>query len=134
MKDSCKGFDTRVAMGNGVPKLRYDFHGLDASVDDQTFYLAPVFAPQNNSDADFQYYHRFSGNTANTANLAIDVDIDMGAWRMMHLDGPDERTKWFAMGRKDRHLYVPSFESVNEILNLSGTIGWQGGSHVASRL
>ncbi|KAB8291786.1 hypothetical protein EYC80_006581 [Monilinia laxa] len=122
MKDSCEYFDTRISMGTHFPESQYNIRSLDQSVHDQTFFLAPVFAPQADITAKYQYYHRFSGNTANTAHLAIDVDLENAIWRMMELDGPDERTKWAAVGRKRDNAALPAFENVNQTVIYNGTI------------
>ncbi|ESZ94521.1 hypothetical protein SBOR_5101 [Sclerotinia borealis F-4128] len=126
MKDSCKGFNTRIKMGRTWARSKYHLRSLSASVDNQTFYLTPVFAPQVQSNATYQYYHRFSGNTVNTAHIAVDVDIDNGFWRVMHLDGPDERTKWWAIGRRYSKVEFPIFENINETEKLRGTIEKRG--------
>ncbi|KAI9641549.1 hypothetical protein NHQ30_010361 [Ciborinia camelliae] len=126
MKDSCKGYDTRVMMGTKVPRSTYDFRSLSASVADQSFYLAPIFEPQVDSNQTYQYYHRFSGDSANSANIAIDVDVDNGVWRAMQLSEPDERTKWLALGRKSADGALPQFKNVNATEWANGTIESHG--------
>ncbi|QSZ37858.1 hypothetical protein DSL72_008958 [Monilinia vaccinii-corymbosi] len=126
MKDSCEGFDTRIVMGTRTPRSTYYLRSLDPSVDEQTFFLAPVFAPQVGSNEPYQYYHRFSGNSAHTAHLAVDVDIDKGAWRLVELDGPDERTAWYAIGRKYTDSPLPTFAHTNETERYNGTLEKRG--------
>ncbi|CAD6441217.1 97db6718-4911-40bf-8f10-bb48f66e51f3 [Sclerotinia trifoliorum] len=122
MKDSCEGFNTRVKMGTRFVKSKYDLHSLNASIDDQTFYLAPVLAPEIDSNATYQYFHRFSGNTANMAHLTVDVDIDNGVWRWGSFDGPDERTKWWATSRKNDKQDLPIFDNITLTEHWNGTI------------
>ncbi|KAF7926326.1 uncharacterized protein EAE98_006621 [Botrytis deweyae] len=112
MKDSCRGFDTRVKIGTRFSASTYTLHSLNASIDNQTFYLAPVLAPKFGSKEPYQYFHRFSGSTANTANYAIDVDIDNGVWRELHFNGTDELTKWWASGRKQYPSVHPIFDNI----------------------
>ncbi|RAL60892.1 hypothetical protein DID88_010217 [Monilinia fructigena] len=40
----------------------------------------------------------------------------------MELDGPDERTKWAAVGRKRDNAALPAFENVNQTVIYNGTI------------
>ncbi|TGO81070.1 hypothetical protein BPOR_1375g00010 [Botrytis porri] len=124
MKDSCHGFNTRVEIGTRFAASTYTLHSLNASIDNQTFYLAPVLAPKFGSKEPYQYFHRFSGNTTNTANFAIDVDVDNGVWREVHFDGTDELTKWWASGRKQYPSVHPVFDNITTIesaTKLNGT-------------
>ncbi|KAF7897952.1 uncharacterized protein EAF01_008918 [Botrytis porri] len=124
MKDSCHGFNTRVEIGTRFAASTYTLHSLNASIDNQTFYLAPVLAPKFGSKEPYQYFHRFSGNTTNTANFAIDVDVDNGVWREVHFDGTDELTRWWASGRKQYPSVHPVFDNITTIesaTKLNGT-------------
>ncbi|TGO12501.1 hypothetical protein BTUL_0087g00140 [Botrytis tulipae] len=112
MKDSCHGFDTRVEIGTRFAASTYTLYSLNDSVNNQTFYLAPVLAPKFGSKEPYQYFHRFSGSTTNTANFAIDVDIDNGVWRELHFNGTDELTKWWASGRKQYPSAHPIFDNI----------------------
>ncbi|TGO67206.1 hypothetical protein BOTNAR_0046g00080 [Botryotinia narcissicola] len=112
MKDSCHGFDTRVEIGTRFAASTYTLYSLNESVNNQTFYLAPVLAPKFGSKEPYQYFHRFSGSTTNTANFAIDVDIDNGVWRELHFNGTDELTKWWASGRKQYPSVHPIFDNI----------------------
>ncbi|KAF7944416.1 hypothetical protein EAE96_010812 [Botrytis aclada] len=114
MKDSCHGFDTRVEIGTSFAASTYTLYSLNSSIENQTFYLATVLAPKFGSKEPYQYFHRFSGNTTNTANFAIDVDIDNGVWRELHFNGTDELTKWWASGRKQYPSVHPIFDNVTE--------------------
>ncbi|KAM0174249.1 hypothetical protein ACHAPF_006228 [Botrytis cinerea] len=113
MKDSCQGFETRVEIGTHFAASTYTLRSLNASIENQTFYLAPIITPQFGSKAPYQYFHRFSGSTANTPNYAIDVDIDHGVWRELHFNGTDELTKWWASGRKKYPSVHPIFDNIN---------------------
>lgn len=130
MKNSCKGFGARVEMGTSYVKSNYTIRSLNASISDQTFYLAPIFEPQVDSDAPYQYFHRFSGSTASTANFAFDFDLDNWVYRLVKFDGPDERTKWLASGRKHHRDKLPIFDNVNQTEILNGTIEAKSGSHL----
>ncbi|APA15405.1 hypothetical protein SS1G_09072 [Sclerotinia sclerotiorum 1980 UF-70] len=129
MKDSCEGFDTRVKMGTHFAESKYDLHSLNASIEDQTFYLAPVIAPEIDSNATYQYFHRFSGDTANMAHFTVDVDVDNGVWRWGTFDGPDERTKWWAANRKDDEKVLPIFENITLTEYWNGIIE-EGNGHL----
>lgn len=124
MKDSCHGFDTRVEIGTRFAASTYTLYSLNDSINNQTFYLAPVLAPKFGSKEPYQYFHRFSGSTTNTANFAIDVDIDNRVWRELHFNGTDGLTKWWASGRKQYPSVHPIFDNITTIesaTKLNGT-------------
>ncbi|KAM0156520.1 hypothetical protein ACHAQE_006335 [Botrytis cinerea] len=130
MKDSCQGFETRVEIGTHFAASTYTLRSLNASIENQTFYLAPIITPQFGSKAPYQYFHRFSGSTANTPNYAIDVDIDHGVWRELHFNGTDELTKWWASGRKKYPSVHPIFDNINtneSATKLNGTFVTRNG-------
>lgn len=126
MKDSCKGYDTRIRMGTNEPNSVYNLTSLNQTIGRHQFYLAPLFAPRANSNEQFQYFHRFSGNTRVTDDFAVDVDINNGVWRFVNFDGTDQRTKWIAEGRK-ASKFLPSFNSMNETVTESGRIEYRNG-------
>ncbi|EMR85721.1 putative capsule polysaccharide biosynthesis protein [Botrytis cinerea BcDW1] len=130
MKDSCQGFETRVEIGTHFAASTYTLRSLNASIENQTFYLAPIITPQFGSKVPYQYFHRFSGSTANTPNYAIDVDIDHGVWRELHFNGTDELTKWWASGRKKYPSVHPIFDNINtneSATKLNGTFVTRNG-------
>jgi len=130
MTDSCQGFATRVEIGTHIAASTYTLRSLNASIENQTFYLAPIITPQFGSKAPYQYFHRFSGSTANTPNYAIDVDIDHGVWRELHFNGTDELTKWWASGRKKYPSVHPIFDNINtneSATKLNGTFVTRNG-------
>ncbi|KAJ8068472.1 hypothetical protein OCU04_004026 [Sclerotinia nivalis] len=109
-------------MGTNFAEFKYDLRSLNASIDNQTFYLAPVLVPKIDSNETYQYFHRFSGNSANMAHFTVDVDVDNGVWRWGAFDGPDERTKWWAASRKDDNEDLPIFDNITLTEHWNGTI------------
>jgi hypothetical protein len=81
------------------------------------------------SDTPFQYYHRLSGSTSNTSNIAIDIDFGKRAWRMMELNATDTVNVWAALnstvGTKGKGLAglpsLPKFRPVSEKQIRNGT-------------
>jgi hypothetical protein len=129
MKNSCRGYNTRVEMwknlGYGTQSAyKYNFHSIDWTVEDHTYYLAPTFEPKVDSDDAYQYYYRFTGNTTNGGYLAVDVDYDNSVWRMLQLNGRDGAATWAAVGHSTESLIgsMPRFPKVDTTPMLNGTI------------
>ncbi|PQE09442.1 hypothetical protein CJF31_00011703 [Rutstroemia sp. NJR-2017a BVV2] len=129
MKNSCRGYNTRVEMwknlGYGTESAyKYNFHSIDWTVEDHTYYLAHTFEPKVDSDDAYQYYYRFTGKTTNGGYLAVDIDYDNSVWRMLQLTGQDGAATWAAVGHSTESLIgsMPRFQHVDTTPMLNGTI------------
>ncbi|KAG9229581.1 hypothetical protein BJ875DRAFT_387058, partial [Amylocarpus encephaloides] len=87
-RDSCNGFNTRVKMNYGkLNLLQFNFHSLDTSIPRKTFYLDPAANVKNAEP--FQVYDRISGGTSTNTSMAVDIDLDHHAWRIMRQNDTD---------------------------------------------
>ncbi|KAM3082204.1 hypothetical protein ACMFMG_004653 [Clarireedia jacksonii] len=138
MKDSCRGYDTRVAMwmnlGYGTKSsYEYNFQSIQWMAEDRSYYLAPTFEPKIESDDAYQYFYRFTGNTNSAGHIAVDVDYDNGVWRMLKLSDEDKESKWAAVGHLTESLIgsMPRFQEISTTSMLNGTMVFTSdGSHL----
>ena len=90
-----------------IPAQELKFRSIVPTAKDQTFHLAPHLDVAIHSSAPFQSYYRLSRSGPNTRHIAVDVDIQKHAWRIMHLNDTDLANQWLATGR---HAQVTSLE------------------------
>jgi len=73
-----------------------------------------------------------SGSTANTPYIAVDVDLQHGLWRIMHLNDTDVANIWVAknystpVSDKDRAPELPEFAAISLRLIKNGTFNKVG--------
>ncbi|CZR65441.1 uncharacterized protein PAC_15341 [Phialocephala subalpina] len=125
MKDSCKGFNTRINMDGGDHALeeRFKMHSFTPKVEDQELFLAPRLKPNTRSNGNtktFQYFYRLSGSTDKTKNIAVDVDIENRAWRLMKFNATDLENKWLAYDYR-HHAKIPTFSNTDFKIIENGT-------------
>lgn len=153
MRNSCKGYDTRIRMDKcgfsystfevGIltsllddenlkrfesPAQKFNISGLSHNQQNQIFYLASHLQPAYNTAAPFQHYYRLSGS-ANIPHLAVDVDLENRVWRVLRLNNSDEVNKFLAGQNEEGSRRVPLFQPVNEICVINGTFNKVSSSH-----
>ncbi|KAE8446968.1 hypothetical protein EG329_011450 [Mollisiaceae sp. DMI_Dod_QoI] len=121
MKDSCKGFNTRINMDAGLGHdSRFIFRSLSPNVDGHNCYLASRLEPNIlNHTTPFQYFYRLSGSTNRTKNIAIDVDLEHREWRMLRLNDTELVNQWLAYDFRHQKS-LPSFYTVKSEIIKSG--------------
>lgn len=95
---------------------------MSPNVDAHDFYLATRFEPNFRSNAStFEYFYRLSGSTDRTKNVAIDVDIENRAWRLLKLNDTDVANKWLAYDFRNYDQYKPTFKPISYTVMEKGT-------------
>lgn len=111
------------------PAREFTLRSLDSSTEDLYFYLESHLLPQFNTQEPFRHYHRFGGANSEGENLAVDVDTEEQAWRMMSLSGQVESNQWLATNSRllktGNPPTLPQFSNATEALIRRGTFGYK---------
>jgi hypothetical protein len=119
--------------GDIKPAQEFKFVSLGTEDKNQTFYLGAHFEPKPGSREHFQYYYRFGGLTNDERNLAVDVDADRRAWRILLLSGHDDINQWLAQLSRSpigpEKSRLPQAPKLTETLIRNGTFNYSDTIH-----
>lgn len=102
--------DHNSLASNGTSQAYYRQHSnktvLVSKQTGETYYIASRIEPNGFCGTPFQFYHRLSGSIATAPSIAVDIDIENHAWRIMNLSSPDTANEWLAYGSKQSRLHT----------------------------
>jgi hypothetical protein len=118
--------DYQTGRDSGIkPTQVFNFRSLDHEGKFPPFYLGAHFETKSHNDTLFQYYYRFGGTTSHGHNLAVDVDTDGWAWRMLLLNGLDAANNWLSQTSRGPSMLgksrLPHLPELTESLIRNGT-------------
>ncbi|KUJ19684.1 uncharacterized protein LY89DRAFT_457921 [Mollisia scopiformis] len=120
MKDSCNGFNMRVSMNS---EYRFKIRSVTPDVRSREFFYASRLEPVVQGNETFQYFHRISGSTPQTKHIAVDVDIQNKAWRLLRLNGTDNQNEWLGYGSRHTNVTrLPKFFTLSAHIVQKGTM------------